>query len=187
MAAIEAKDAYTAGHSSKVAEMSFRLARRLRIKGKQLEDIHMAAHLHDIGKISVPTSILNKKGTLLPHERAQVELHPEIGYKIISPAKSLRSIAQIVLHHHERWDGKGYPQGLAGERIPLGARIIALTDAIDAMTSHRPYRQAMSWEACQLEVSAAKGRQFDPVLVDACESLWGEWKLLRAANVSLAG
>ncbi len=176
-AALEAKDLYTSGHSSRVADMSFDMARALGLRGSVRENIHIAAHLHDIGKMGVPENILNKKGKLLPHEWAYIQRHPEIGYNILCKSKGLHEIAEIVLHHHERWDGKGYPHGLKADKIPLGARIIAVADAIDAMTSVRPYRDAMSWEDCMTEVVLNKGIQFDPVVVEAAERLWRRWKI----------
>jgi len=174
--ALEAKDPYTSGHSSKVADMSHELGKAMGLRGVVLEDVHLAAHLHDIGKLSIPESILNKQGKLLPHERAQIEAHSEIGFNILSQSKGLKNIAKIVLCHHERWDGKGYPLGLKGEKIPLGARIIAVADSIDAMTSDRPYRQAMTWEQCREEVLRNKGLQFDSLVVEAAEKLWGKWE-----------
>ena len=173
--ALEAKDTYTGGHSSKVAELSYDLAKALGIRGLILEDIHLAAHLHDIGKLGIPESILNKKDKLLPYERALIETHPETGYNILNKSRGLGNIAKIVLHHHERWDGKGYPHGLKEEKIPLGSRIIAIADAIDAMTTHRPYRAAMTWEQCREEIRINKGLQFDPLLVEATEKLWEKW------------
>lgn len=174
--ALEARDLYTAGHSCRVGDISYDIARALGIRGRFLSEIHMAAHLHDIGKIGVPEGALNKPGKLLPHEWAQIQQHPEIGYRILSRSKNLRRIAEMVLQHHERWDGKGYPKGLQGERVCLGSRIIGLADAIDAMTSQRPYRQAMSWSACQAEIEANKGLQFDPVIADAAAKLWPRWE-----------
>ncbi|MCX7749598.1 MAG: HD-GYP domain-containing protein [Clostridia bacterium] len=175
VAALEAKDAYTSGHSSKVADMTCELAKVLGIKGSLLEDIHLAAHLHDIGKIGIPENILNKRGKLLPHELAQIRRHSEIGYNILIKSEGLRNIAQIVLHHHERWDGKGYPQGLKEDKIPLGSRIIAVADAMDAMISDRPYRAAMDWETCKKEVLENKSLQFDPVVVEAAVVLFPRW------------
>jgi len=172
VASLEAKDVYTSGHSSRVADMSLQLAKRIGLKGKELNFIHIAAHLHDIGKIGIPEQILNKKGKLLPHEWAQMIHHPEIGYKILNKSKKLSSIAKIVLHHHERWDGNGYPKMLKGEKIPLGSRIIAICDTIDAMTSHRSYRPAFTFDEAFAEVIANKGMQFDPVLVEAAGDLW---------------
>jgi len=147
------------------------------LKGSELETIHIAAHLHDIGKMGISENILNKKGRLLPHEFAQIQTHPEIGYKILAKSKGLLKIAEIVLHHHERWDGKGYPNGLREDKIPLGARIIGVADSVDAITSIRPYRRAMSWEECREEILINKGLQFDPVAVEAAEKLLKKWKV----------
>jgi len=176
-AALEAKDLYTSGHSSRVGDMSFELGRAMGLKGSELETIHIAAHLHDIGKMGIPENILNKSGKLLPHEWAEIQRHPEIGCKILSKSKKLKKIAEIVLYHHERWDGRGYPHGLREDRIPLGSRIIGVTDAIDAITSVRPYRNAMSWEECREEILANKGIQFDPVAVETLEKLWKRWEV----------
>ncbi|MDQ7093756.1 HD-GYP domain-containing protein [Desulfosporosinus sp. PR] len=175
-AALEAKDLYTSGHSSRVGDMSFDLGRFMGLKGSELEDLHIAAHLHDIGKMGIAESILNKSGKLLPHEWEQIKKHPEIGYNILSKSKRLLKIAEIVLHHHERWDGSGYPYGLKGDKIPLGSRIIGVADSVDAITSARPYRKAMSWEKCWEEVLLNKGIQFDPMAVEAAEKLWRKWK-----------
>lgn len=176
VAALEARDLYTSGHSSRVADMTLDIVKSLGIKGKQRDNIHLAAHLHDIGKIGVPDNVLNKKGKLLPHEYAQIQLHPSVGYKIISKSEGLREIGEIVLSHHERWDGKGYPQGLKEEKIPLGSRIIAVCDSIDAMMSHRSYRKAMEWEQCIEEIRLNKAMQFDPVVVEMAEQLFNKWK-----------
>lgn len=176
VAALDARDPYTCGHSQRVANLALELARRVGLRGRELELVHVAAHVHDIGKIGVPDYMLRKPGRLFPHERAVVERHAEIGYQILSKCPGLRSVARIVLHHHERWDGRGYPAGLAGLEIPLGARIIALADAVDAMTSHRPYRPALSWDACWAEVTGGRATHFDPVLVDAAEQLWPQWR-----------
>lgn len=175
IAALEAKDLYTSGHSNRVADMSLDLARDMGLKRSELENVHIAAHLHDIGKMGVPEIILNKKEKLLPSEWAQVQMHSEIGYNILSKSKELANIAEIVLYHHERWDGSGYPRGLKMEKIPLGSRIIGVADAIDAMTSIRPYRQAMKWEACMQEIVINKGIQFDPVIVDTAVKHWKKW------------
>lgn len=176
-AALEAKDLYTSGHSSRVGDMSYDLGRAMGLKGSALETIHIAAHLHDIGKMGISETILNKKGRLLPHEFAQIQTHPEIGYKILAKSKGLQKIAEIVLHHHERWDGGGYPDGLREDKIPLGSRVIAVADSVDAITSIRPYRRALSWEECWEEILINKGIQFDPVAVEASEKLWKKWKI----------
>ncbi|RCX18317.1 metal dependent phosphohydrolase [Anaerobacterium chartisolvens] len=176
VAALEARDAYTSGHSLRVADMSSDLGKAIGLRGLKLETVHLAAHLHDIGKLGVPDDVLNKKGRLLPDEWAQIQMHPEIGYNILSKSKGLIHIARIVLYHHERWDGKGYTHGIKGDKIPLGSRIISVADSIDAMTSQRPYREAMSWEKCMDEIVANKGTQFDPMVVEAAERLWRKWK-----------
>lgn len=170
--ALEARDLYTSGHSNRVADISYDIGKALGLSGARLEALHIAAHLHDIGKMGIPDHILNKKGKLLPHEWDHIKLHTEIGYNILCKSNGLKEIAKIVLHHHERWDGKGYPEGLKLDRIPLGARIIAVSDALDAMTSERPYRSALSWEASMEELVLNKGIQFDPVVVEAAEKLW---------------
>lgn len=167
--ALEAKDYYTRGHSERVASMAYEISKSLGIKGIELENIHIAAHLHDIGKIGVPDKILNKKGKLLTHEWEYIKTHPKIGFDILSKSNRLKHISKIVLYHHERWDGKGYPMGLSQMGIPLGSRIIAVCDSIDAMTSNRPYREAMSFEECINEILINKGLMFDPVIVEHIE------------------
>lgn len=176
--ALEAKDIYVSGHSSRVADMAYDLANKIGIKGRALEDIHIAAHLHDIGKIGIPDHILNKTEKLTIKEWLYIKKHPEIGYNILNRSDSLKDIANIVLYHHERWDGKGYCKGLIGEHIPLGSRIIAICDAIDAMASNRSYRSALSWEKCKQEVEINKGLQFDPFLVREIGDLWYTWEQL---------
>jgi HD-GYP domain-containing protein (c-di-GMP phosphodiesterase class II) len=175
IAALEAKDAHTSGHSSRVADMSLDLARTLELEGSDFENVHIAAHLHDIGKVGLAENILNKPGKLLAHEWAQVQAHPVVGYNILSKSRRLYKIAEVVLHHHERWDGKGYPQGLQRNQIPLGSRIIAVADAVDAMTSDRPYRKPLSWENCYNELQVNKEKQFDPLVVEAAAQLWKKW------------
>ncbi|MBE3586471.1 MAG: HD-GYP domain-containing protein [Thermoanaerobacter sp.] len=176
VAALEARDPYSCGHSRRVADMAVDLARLVGLKGRELEMVHIAAHLHDIGKIGIPDQVLRKPGRLLPHEYAIIQRHPEIGYNILVKSRQLKRVAVMVLHHHERWDGKGYPRGLKGEAIPLGSRIIALCDAVDAMTSERPYRPPLSWQQCRQEIVAGKAGQFDAVLVEAAEKLWPVWE-----------
>lgn len=176
VAALEAKDVYTSGHSTRVADMSYDLAQTLGLKEPHLEYVHMAAHLHDIGKMGIPDIVLSKKGKLTPSEWEQVQMHPEIGYRILSKSKELDVIAKIVLHHHERWDGMGYPHKIKKQSIPLGSRIIAVADSIDAMTSKRPYREALSWELCIKEIIKNKEIMYDPDVVEAAQSLWHKWK-----------
>jgi putative nucleotidyltransferase with HDIG domain len=175
IAALEAKDSYTCGHSSRVADISLDLAIALGLKDLDLENVHIAAHLHDIGKMGVSENILNKPGKLLAQEWAQIQAHPVIGYNVLRKSRLLRDIATIVLYHHERWDGKGYPLGLLGDHIPLGSRIIAVADAVDAMTTDRPYRKPLSWEGCCQELHVNKEKQFDPLVVEAAAELWQKW------------
>ncbi len=176
--AMEAKDPYTSGHSSRVADMTYDIAVNMGIRGRNLEIIHLAAHLHDIGKIGISEAILNKKTKLLPEEWELIKKHPEIGYNILNKSKHMKDIAKIVLHHHERWDGKGYPQGLRQYEIPLGSRIIAVADSIDAMTYSRPYRTALSWEECKTEINVNSGIQFDPSVVAAVNTACKDWKVI---------
>jgi putative nucleotidyltransferase with HDIG domain len=176
VAALEARDKYTEGHSLRVADMTNDLTKEMGLNGIEREEIHIAAHLHDIGKIGVPDGILLNPGKLNPNETEIIRLHPVVGFKILSKSPLLKNIALIVKHHHERWDGHGYPSGLKEDTIPLGSRIIAICDAIDAMTSKRPYRQALNWLECKNEILANAGLQFDPLLVDAALNLWSIWK-----------
>ncbi|MBW9171527.1 HD-GYP domain-containing protein [Clostridium estertheticum] len=169
VAALEAKDAYTSGHSQRVSDMAYKLSKGLGIRGVELQNIDISAHLHDIGKIGVPDKVLNKNGKLLPHEWEYIKMHPKIGFDILNKSKGLKSISENVLYHHERWDGKGYPKGLSGIDIPLGSRVIAVCDSIDAMTSVRPYRQAMGFEECIKEITINSGLMFDPVIVQYIE------------------
>ena len=160
--ALEAKDNYTAGHSGRVADMTYLVSRILGVKGRHLEEIHIAAHVHDIGKIGIPDRILNKNGKLLPSEWECIKQHPVIGYNILNKSSKLHTISKIVLHHHERWDGRGYPEGLKQKEIPLGSRIIAVCDSIDAMISKRPYRDSLSIDECRKEIENNIGIMFDP-------------------------
>lgn len=176
--ALEARDKYTAGHSSRVGDMSHDIAKIMGLRGKRLSNVHMAAHLHDIGKIGMPEGILYKEGKLSDYEWKQIKLHPEIGYKILSQSKGLKKIAEMVLHHHEKWNGNGYPDHLKLDKIPFGSRIIAVADAVDAMVSERPYRKAMNWKDCRNEVLHNKGIQFDPSIINKMEEhkIWETWE-----------
>lgn len=174
--ALEAKDYYTCGHSIRVGDMAYDLAEKIGIKGKELENIHIAGHLHDIGKIGVPEQVLNKKGALLPEEWSLIRRHPEIGCNILCKSHNLDEMSKVVLHHHERWDGKGYPAGLKGKSIPLQSRIIAVCDTIDAMTSERPYRKPFTYDEVRTEILLNRETQFDPDLVDTADQLLLSWK-----------
>ncbi len=167
--ALEAKDPYTRGHSTRVADMAYKLGEIAGLKGEALEDLHLAAHLHDIGKIGIPDRVLNKAGPLMPEELAILRQHPTIGYQILTRSSQLKGLAKIVLHHHERWDGNGYPDGIKGEEIPISSRIIAVCDAVDAMTSERPYRKALSVKECRHQLQINRDLQFDPQLIRIME------------------
>jgi HD-GYP domain-containing protein (c-di-GMP phosphodiesterase class II) len=163
--AIDAKDQYTLGHSERVAHLTWMLARAVGLDEHEASRMRVAGLVHDVGKIGVPEHVLTKPGRLNEDEFAWIRRHPEIGYKILKDIPQLSDILPGVLHHHERWDGQGYPGGLAGEEIPLVARIIALADAFDAMSSTRTYRAAMSRTEVITEVLRQTGKQFDPALV----------------------
>lgn len=162
--ALDAKDAYTAGHSQRVSEMALKVCELIGLKKKDILKIHIAAHLHDIGKIGIPDAILNKEGRLTDEEFEIMKTHSAIGAGILSKSKSLSEFSDIVLHHHERFDGKGYPDGLKGEKIPVGARIIAICDSIDAMTSNRRYRKALGFDVCYQEIEKNLGKMYDPII-----------------------
>ncbi|HKZ05657.1 MAG TPA: HD domain-containing phosphohydrolase, partial [Methylomirabilota bacterium] len=140
--ALEAKDPYTRGHSERVGALSRELAAALGLPAADVECVTHAGLLHDIGKIGVPESLLRKRGTLTGEEWAVMRQHPVIGARIVAPFEFFAGGAMVIRHHHERWDGSGYPDGLAGGAIPLGARVVAVADVLDALTSDRPYRAA---------------------------------------------
>jgi HD-GYP domain-containing protein (c-di-GMP phosphodiesterase class II) len=171
--AIEAKDAYTGGHLRRVSEYAVAAGEKLGLRGRELETLHYASLLHDVGKLGVPESVLGKEGPLDPVETDLMRRHPEIGARMLERLELLRGAAPLVLHHQERFDGEldgqhpGYPRGLAGEEIPLGARIIAVVDAYDAMTTTRPYREAVPQDEAAAVLRHERGRQFDPRVVDA--------------------
>jgi diguanylate cyclase (GGDEF)-like protein/putative nucleotidyltransferase with HDIG domain len=164
--AVDARDAYTGRHSDRVAELAARIAVRLGADEDQVELTRVAASLHDLGKLAVPEEILCKPGPLTEPERAVLERHPEIGYQMLE-SLGVDAIAECVRHHHERWDGHGYPDALPGAAIPLGARIIFVADAFDAMTSDRVYRARLTRSEALAELDRNAGSQFDPVCVAA--------------------
>ena len=167
ISAVDAKDTYTCGHSERVALLSRLLAKQARLSEHDVERIYLAGLLHDVGKIGVPEAVLQKPGKLTDEEFAQIKKHPEIGARILRDIKQIEDIIPGVLHHHERFDGKGYPASLAGEAIPLMGRIICLADCFDAMTSSRTYRKAMPLETALGEIRRCAGTQFDPGLAEA--------------------
>lgn len=162
VSALDAKDPYTAGHSERVSDMAIVVCNLLKMKEEDVQAVHIAAHLHDIGKIGIPDSILLKEERLTDDEWQKLKKHPEIGAEILSKSHHLSRLKDIVLHHHERFDGKGYPSGLKGNEIPLGARIIAICDSIDAITSNRCYRKAHDFEFCRQEIEKNLGIMYDP-------------------------
>jgi diguanylate cyclase (GGDEF)-like protein len=164
--ALDTRDEETEEHSQRVKCYSQLIARRLQLPEQEIEDIGRGALLHDIGKIGVPDAVLLKPGRLTEEERLLMRKHPEIGYRMIAHIPFLADAAQVVLHHHEAYDGSGYPSGLAGTNIPLGARIFAVADAFDALTSDRPYRKALPIELAIEEIARCRGTQFDPQIVD---------------------
>jgi response regulator RpfG family c-di-GMP phosphodiesterase len=169
--ALDAREHETQAHSQRVREYSLTLARNLGLKHDALIQTGRGALLHDVGKIGVRDSILLKPGELSQQEWVEMKKHPQIGFGILQNIEFLSSAAEIVLCHQERWDGKGYPNGLAGGDIPLGARIFTVVDAMDAMTSDRPYRKAMSFEKVRREIQGCSGTQFDPRVADAFLSI----------------
>jgi putative nucleotidyltransferase with HDIG domain len=164
--AVDLRDTYTGSHSSRVADLAARLAERLGLDEEQVELTRLAGSLHDLGKLAIPEEILRKPGPLTDPERLVLERHPQIGFRMLE-SLGVDPVAEWVLHHHERWDGSGYPDGLPGEQIPLGARIIFVADAYDAMTSERVYRRRVASEQAVAELKRCAGSQFDPGIVDA--------------------
>lgn len=163
---IEAKDTYTSGHTTRVQELSVKLANSLNLKKNVINNISTAALLHDIGKVGINDSILNKPDRLTDSEYEEIKKHPVLGAEIISGINFLKDSVDIVLYHHERYDGKGYPKCISGEQIPLEACIVSIADSYDAMTSDRPYRKAMDKETALKEIKNNAGKQFHPVLAE---------------------
>jgi response regulator RpfG family c-di-GMP phosphodiesterase len=181
--ALEAKDFYTRGHSQRVTLYSKAIAEELGMAGQELEDLHRASVLHDLGKIGVREAVLNKPGKLTEKEFAEIVRHPETAIRILDPIPFFHPLLPAILHHHERFDGKGYPSRLAGKNIPLASRIMTIADTFDAMTSTRAYRKALPVSDAIAEVRRCSGTQFDPDIVPAffaCQS-----KIVIPGDVSL--
>lgn len=172
--AIDAKDRYTKGHSTRVADYAVALAKELKWPADKIEFLRYIALLHDVGKIAVPEPILKKEGTLTREEYSRMKCHAAAGSELIREIKFFAEGIAIIKHHHERWDGAGYPDGLSGEQIPAGARLLLVADAFDAMTSDRPYRRALSPFTALQEIRAGAGSQFDPQVVDAFARIFPE-------------
>jgi putative nucleotidyltransferase with HDIG domain len=173
-AAIEAKDVYTRGHCERVARISYAMAEQMGVEDTDLRDLELAAFLHDIGKIGVPGSAIGKKSRLTESEMQNMQEHPEIGARILSPISFLERVGTYVRHHHEHYDGSGYPAGIAGDAIPLASRIIHLVDAYDAMTTTRSYRAGLDHEEAVRRIRRGAGEQFDPEIVDCFLRLYDE-------------
>lgn len=169
---IELKDPYTAGHSRRVSEFIDLITLELRLSDFDRHYIHIAAHLHDIGKIGIPDGILLKTASLSFAEYEVMKEHPEIGASIFEGLEGFEDMAKIIRHHHERFDGKGYPYGLAGDDIPYGAAIIAVADAFDAMTTYRSYKKLIPPDMAFMEIIKNSGRQFHPKIVEAFSSVF---------------
>ncbi|WP_328927553.1 HD-GYP domain-containing protein [Streptomyces sp. NBC_00190] len=165
--AVDIKDRYTRGHSERVGQASAMIARELGMAEDRLEVVRIAGILHDVGKLGVPTRLLRKDGPLTPEERRVIELHPEYGHEMVRGIGFLGEARSAILHHHERVDGSGYPYGLTGDQIPVLARVVAVADAFDAMTSTRSYSRARPVEAALAELARCAGAQFDPAMVGA--------------------
>jgi len=165
--ALEAKDPYTRGHSERVARYAASIAQEMGLSRQEVEKVRCAGLIHDIGKIGIPDAVLLKEGRLTDEEYQEVKRHPAMGADIIRPVPALRDVVPMVTSHHERYDGRGYHLGHRGNDIPLGARILAVADAFEAMTSNRPYRRAMSREKAVEELLAGSGTQFDPEVIKA--------------------
>ncbi|RLC69820.1 MAG: hypothetical protein DRI26_08345 [Chloroflexi bacterium] len=171
---VESRSHYTRGHMERVAQLSEQLGSRIGLSEEELNTLRLAASLHDIGLIGVSEAILNMPGELAPIEWDMVRLHPIIGDEILSPLKFLSEVRYIIRHHHERLDGRGYPDGLVGDEITPSVRVLSLCDSYDAMTSPRPWRQAMSKEEAIAIIEGEKGTKFDPEIVDAFVDMLGE-------------
>jgi HD-GYP domain-containing protein (c-di-GMP phosphodiesterase class II) len=165
--ALDAKDAFTYGHSERVARIAIELGKEMGLEGDDLGDLYLAGLLHDVGKIGIKDTVLQKRDALTVEEREHVQQHVTIGYWILAELRQIRNLLPGVLHHHERYDGKGYPDGLTGENIPMLARILAVADAYDAMSNQRPYRDALPYRRVEEILKEGAGKQWDQVVVDA--------------------
>lgn len=183
--ALEERDR-TQGHGDRVAALAEPVARKLGWGPERIAMLRHAAPLHDVGKVVVRAEVLLKPGPLSPEERAEMRTHPRAGASLVLPLRNARHLLPYVLLHHERWDGGGYPDALAEHEIPLPARVFAVADSLDAMTSHRPYRRALSWQAAREEILAQSSHQFDPHVVEAFVECEDALRATRNARVLAA-
>ena len=172
--AVEKRDSYTTGHQQRVARLSWAIAKEISLPEEQIEGIHMAAIIHDVGKINVPAEILSKPSRLMETELALIKVHSQAGYEIVKEIEFPWPIAEVILQHHERIDGSGYPQGFSGKDILIEAKILAVADVVEAMSSNRPYRPALGIDKALKEISQNRGILYDPKVVDACLKLFRE-------------
>ncbi len=170
----ETRDPYTSGHQQRVADLACAIAKHMGLPKNIMRTVELAGILHDIGKIRVPTSVMNRPGRLLEAEQELLKIHPEVGYKLLKRIPFTMPVADIVFQHHERMDGSGYPCGLKGDQILLEARIIAVADVTEAQSSYRPYRPALGIEVALEEISKNSGKFYDPQVVEACLTLFRE-------------
>ena len=177
MKSVEARDQYTEGHSHRVGEIALKIAKELKYNDFKMEQLRIASILHDVGKIGVLDSILHKPTSLTEEEFNIIKQHPQKGHDILNQIKNLDNIKPIVLHHHERYDGKGYPRGIKGENIPIEGRCLGIVDAFDAMITDRPYRKGLSIEAAIQELIRCSGTQFDPKLTEIFIKLYREGEI----------
>ena len=180
-AMVEMRDPYTAGHQRRVAQLAVAIAQELRLPQEQVEGVHLAGVVHDVGKIRIPAEILSKPGRLTALEFSLIQEHSQNGYEILKSIAFPWPIAQIVQQHHERLDGSGYPQGLKGHQILLEARIVAVADVVEAMSSHRPYRAAQGINSALKEIEQGRGSVYDAAVVDACLRLFAEKRFVFSA------
>lgn len=184
--ALDARDPDASAHANRVAALAELLARRLGWRETWLEPLRLGGALHDLGKLTVPQALLLKRSALTPAELARVREHPSTGARLLAPVSLARPVLPYVLFHHERWDGKGYPTGRSGAQIPIGARVLAVADAFDAMTSDRPYRSALPVEAAIAEVQRCAGGQFDPVVARIFVGAWLDGEISLPARNAVA-
>jgi HD-GYP domain-containing protein (c-di-GMP phosphodiesterase class II) len=179
--ALEERD-QTRGHGDRVTALAEPVARRLGWDRERIAELRFGAPLHDIGKVAIRRDVLRKPGPLTLDELHQIRRHPRAGAELVLPIRSAHRALPYVLFHHERWDGGGYPAGIRGRSIPLEARLIAVADAFDAMTSSRPYRPALEFDRALVELASCAGTQFDPLVAEAFLEVWSEQPLIAAAS-----
>jgi HD-GYP domain-containing protein (c-di-GMP phosphodiesterase class II) len=171
---IAARDPYTVGHQQRVTQIACAIGAEMGLSTEQLRELRVAGSLHDLGKVAIPLEILSKPGRLTDLEFALIKTHPQVGYDILKPLKLPTRINQVILQHHERLDGSGYPRGLKDKDIALEARILGVADVVEAMCSHRPYRPALGLDQAFEEIRCQRGKTYDPDVVDICLQLYDE-------------